>query len=145
MARGKKHPPEVRAAVIAALLAGQGVREVATQYKLDKAVVSRWKSTIAPHELQRVATKQADEFTELIANTLRNILKTVAISAERIGTKEGWAWLRQHDPSSVATLLGVLTDKGFRICEAAEIIDEEGNRESDQLETTTGAANPSIQ
>ena len=40
----KHHEPEIRAAVMAALLAGQGVSAVARKYRLPESTVSRWKA-----------------------------------------------------------------------------------------------------
>ena len=44
MATRKVHDPEVRGQVMAALLTGQGVGQVAERYKLPKSTVSRWKA-----------------------------------------------------------------------------------------------------
>jgi transposase-like protein len=142
MAGAKRHSPEVKAQVIAALLAGQGVSEVATTYKLDKSVVSRWRAKINADDLQRIATKKSDEFTELIAEALRSILKTLRFSADTIRSEQGWAWIKQNGPAEFATLVGVLTDKGFRLLEAAEYSSEAGNSEPGQLETAPGPTEP---
>ena len=101
--RGKKHSPEVKAAVMAALLTGQGVAAVASQYKLNKSVVSRWRAQINSDELQQVATKKGDEFAELLADALRSILKSLKVSADAIRSTEGWAWNVSIPPLNLPT------------------------------------------
>ena len=137
--RGKKHKPEIMAAVMAALLAGQGVAAVARQYKLDSGLVSRWKQKIPQEKLQQVAEEKRDEFAELLVDALRSILKSLKVSADAIRSTEGWAWVRQHSPAEFATLIGVLTDKGFRLLEAAEYSSDTGSPAPDKLEPSSGS------
>lgn len=145
MARGKKHSPELRAAVVAALLAGQGVSSVAKQYEVNKSVVSRWRAQMAQESLQQVATQKVEEFSELVADALKSILQSLKVSADKIRSDEGWKWIQENSPAEFATLIGVLTDKGFRLLEAAEYSSEERTYESDSLEATEGTTNRSIQ
>lgn len=130
---------------MAALLAGQGVSEVAVQYKLPKSVVSGWRSQLGSDEIERVRTEKRDEFTELVADALRSILKTLKVSADALRSTEGWAWIRQNSPAEFATLVGVLTDKGFRLLEAAEYSSEARDSQPGELEAAAGAADASIQ
>lgn len=128
MPRGKRHSEEKRAAVIAALLAGQGVTEVARNNGLDPAVVSRWRARIPATELQRVVTKRADGLSNLIADALTETFKAVAFSLRFVQTAEGQAWIKQHSPSDLAVFLGVAVDKAIRFLEAqsrAECVDVE--------------------
>ena len=53
--RGKSHNPDLQAQVMAALLAGQGVNEVARAFNLDPSVVSRWRQRLPPDQLQQLA------------------------------------------------------------------------------------------
>jgi transposase-like protein len=82
VARGIAHPPELRAEVIAAVLAGTSITQVARQTGLDKSVVSRWVAT-APQSTQTVATERAEPnslatLTEQIAAVLRENLRAMA-------------------------------------------------------------------
>lgn len=109
--------PETKAAVLAALLAGQGVNEVATQYHIDKATVSRWKKTIPSEQLQQVATKKAEDFGDLLANYLRETLTTLTAQAVYFRDE---TWLSKQPAADVAVLHGVQTDKAIRLLEAIE-------------------------
>jgi transposase-like protein len=130
MARGKAHSEETKAAVLAALLTGQGVNEVARQYELDSSVVSRWKKQLPAEQLQQVATEKRDEFGDLLAGYLRTNLVTLQVQSEFFRNEE---WLKKQPASDLAVLHGVVTDKTIRLLEAAE-------RAADVLQPEPGAA-----
>lgn len=121
--RGKPHSDEVRAQVMAALLAGQGVAEVAAQYQLDKSTVKNWKRKLAPLGLTRVNPENEDEFGDLLAGYLREVLTTLSVQAEHARDK---AWLAKQSGADFALIHGILCDKGIRLLEAAERAAEAG-------------------
>jgi transposase-like protein len=145
MPKGKKHDPQLKAVVLAALLAGQGISQVAKQYHIDPSVVCRWRAKINPNDLQAVAKEKADEFTELISDAIESILKALKISADFIRSDEGRQWIKENSPSEVATFIGVLTDKGIRFLEAAEYSSQARDIETGELEAIPGASDSSIQ
>jgi transposase-like protein len=108
---GSHHAPEVRAAVAAALLAGQGVGEVAAQYRLPTSTVSRWK-----REARRAAG-QSEDVGELLLAYLRENLSTLTAQAVVFRDPE---WLRTQPAGELAVLHGVMTDKAVRLLEALE-------------------------
>lgn len=115
--RGRKHPDEVQAQVMAALLAGQGVTEVATQYDLDKSVVSRWRSAIPDDKLQRIATEKGRVIEELLFNYLTTTIKALTNQAEAASETE---YITKQPADSLAVLHGVMADKSIRLLEAIE-------------------------
>jgi transposase-like protein len=106
-----------RAAVLAALLAGQSVSQVARDYNVSRGVIINWrdKSGIRPAP---VTQEKADEIGELVANVLHANLYAVQVLAERVAAEE--EWFRKQSASDLAVLSGVLTDKSVRILEALE-------------------------
>ncbi len=139
--RGKKHDPATKAAVLAALLTGQGVNEVSKQYHIPKSVISGWKSE---HSSNSVRTKKEDidEFSELLKNFLRESIKTLTVQVQFFRTE----WLKSQGAAELATLFGVTTDKVVRILEAANFSEQrEGDSEPDQLEAPARAPDVSIQ
>lgn len=116
MPRGKRHSDETKAAVMAALLAGQGVSEVAAAYHLPHATVSRWAATIRP-QLDEVGRKKGVDFDHLIGTYLEEILVTLTIQVQHF---RQLPWLEKQPASELAVLHGVLADKGFRLLEAAD-------------------------
>lgn len=115
--RGKRHSDEVRAQVMAALLAGQGVSEVASQYNLDISVVSRWKATIPDNQLQLLASKKGELIETLLFDYLVTTLATLRKQAEVVGESE---YVIKQPADSLAVLHGVMADKSIRLLEAAE-------------------------
>jgi transposase-like protein len=126
MAKGKTKPPEVKAAVMASLLAGQGVCEVAKEYKLPQRTVSNWKKQIPANKLAEVGSKKEEDFSDLLATYLKEILTTLAVQVRHFRTPE---YLKENDAADLGTQHGILCDKAFRILEAAERANE-GTRPS---------------
>ena len=114
--RGKRHSEEVRAQVMASLLAGQGVKEVASQYNLDASVVSRWKSTIPEGQLQVVATKKGERIEQLLFEYLTETL--VTLKEQSILARER-DYVTKQPAGELAVLHGVMADKAVRLLEAA--------------------------
>jgi transposase-like protein len=112
--KGKKHSDEVQAQVMAALLAGQGVSEIAREYNLDKSVVSRIKSS---SNLQQLQPKKGEEIETLLFDYLRTTLDTLKNQAEIVGERE---YVSKQPAGELAVLHGVMADKAVRLLEAAE-------------------------
>ena len=105
----KHHDPEVRAAAMAALLAGQGVSMVAKEYQLPESTVSRWK---------REARKDAglsDDIGELLLGYLRENLQS--LQAQVVAFRDP-AWLKEQPAGELGVLHGILCDKSIRLLEA---------------------------
>ncbi len=119
---------------MAALMAGQLPAQVAREYKLDPSLVWRWSKQMPATQLQEIAKQKTDEFAELLTNAIREIFKTLAFSVQFIRTAEGLAWLKQFSPAEAATFIGVTTDKGVRLLEAAGRAAERAER---PMETPT--------
>lgn len=106
-----EHPPEVKGAVMAALLAGQGVTEVAKEYDLPTSTVSRWKARA------REKAGRSNDVGELLLDYLQENLRTLRAQAHAFRDPE---WLRAQEADAAAVLHGVLTDKAVRLLEALE-------------------------
>lgn len=118
MSKGKQTDDPVRAAVIAALLAGQGVSQIARELKLSKATVSRIKNSVAPKHLEQVETEKRDKITSLIESHLETALTSANELAKKAASNK--TWFAKQSASDIAVLFGVLSDKAFRILEAIE-------------------------
>jgi len=115
--RGKRIPDHTREVVIAALLTGQGITEVAQQYKLPKSSVSRIKKEIDVELLEQVGTKKNFDFNGAIIDFLKENLETLTAIARETRRPE---YIKDQPASEVATLYGVIADKSFRIISALE-------------------------
>jgi transposase-like protein len=115
MPKGKPHSHKKKAAVIADLLTGDRVSEVAVRYGLDKSVVSRWKARIPAGELQRIATKKGEQIDAAVSGCVRSNLESLTAQAKATSDPE---WIRQQSAKDLALLHGVMFDKSFRILES---------------------------
>lgn len=143
--RGRRHPPEVKAAVLAALLSGQGVTHVAQEHHLSPGLVSSWKKELSSSQWQSISEKKLEDLSALVARYLNEILNGTTFLMEFIQGKRQSKWLEEQSAAEVATLLGVATDKGIRLLEAAEYTAAAGDSEPDQLEAASRPSDGSIQ
>ena len=123
----QRHSDETKAAVMAALLAGQGIHEVAREFHLDASTVSRWRAKLPAAQQQAAAAATAereqgaaDEFGQLLAGYLRSTLISLRAQTEHFGDP---LWLKGQNAADLAVLHGVQTDKAIRLLEAAERAD----------------------
>lgn len=115
--QGKPISDERRAVVLAALLQGQSVNEIARVYKMPKSTVSRLKKTLPADKLQQVGTQKAENLAEMIAT---NLERSFAAISNVLNVTNNVDWLNKQSASELATLLGVTSDKVFRVLEAIE-------------------------
>lgn len=115
--RGKPHSDEVRAQVMAALLAGQGVMEVAARYRLPKATVSRIKNSLTAEQLEQIGTEKKDRIGNLLLGAVAANVEALRSIAETVSEPP---YIRGQSAESVGMLYGILADKAVRFLEAAE-------------------------
>lgn len=123
MARGKAHSEEMKAAVMAALLAGQSVSQVARDYKLSKSLVSGWKNSAPAEEFEQVRTQKSERIEGLLFGYLEANLTALRAQMAVAGDE---AYLRKYPPQQLAVLHGVIADKGIRLLEALSGAGEQG-------------------
>lgn len=116
MARGIRHGDDTKAAVLAALLAGQSANAVARTYNLSKSTVSAWAGE-ARASSDGFEPKKRDEIGGLVADALRGYLVAISVLTGRTHDE---TWFREQSAADIAVLIGVLTDKAVRILEAVE-------------------------
>ena len=109
---GKGYSNEIKAAVLAALLAGQSISQVATEYNIPEGTIKSWKSRLQPNATQATPKK---EIGDLLLEYLRVNLDTLRIQAETFQDSD---WLKKQSAADVAVLHGVMTDKAIRLLEA---------------------------
>lgn len=109
----KTYDDNTKAAVMAALLAGQSVSSVAKEYKIPKGTVSGWKAKASG--VGSATTQKKEEIGDLIIHYLEASLKTLKVQAEQFSSID---WLNKQNAADVAVLHGVLTDKAIRLIEA---------------------------
>ena len=111
----RQYSDEQKAAVMAALLAGQSVEQVAEEYHIPAGTIKSWQFRQNGTPVATVATEKKEEIGELILAYLREILVTLREQAVHFRDK---SWLDKQSASEVAVLHGVSTDKAIRLLEA---------------------------
>ena len=128
MAR-QQYSEEVKAAILAGLLAGQTYATLAAQYGIPEGTIKSWQSRQGDGEgvatVATVATERREELGGLLGDYLTELLKTLATQA-RTFRDEGW--LKEQSAAELAALHGGLADKAIRILAALEPApDEQSN------------------
>lgn len=116
MTRGKRHPPELRAQVVAAIMSGTGVREAARQFGVDPTMASRWVqagvATIAAQEKER-------DLHALVVEYLVTGFRAMINQAEVFGDP---AYCRTQSANDLAISHGVLGDKLAGVAATAQAL-----------------------
>jgi transposase-like protein len=108
MTRGVAHPPELRAQVVAAVLAGMTMGQAALQFGLDKSLVSRWVATDATEYRSRQLFAIEGLLLDLVAEhatTLRAELQAAARPD----------WLQKQSAAELAQLVVAQRDTLIRL------------------------------
>jgi transposase-like protein len=118
MAR-REYSDELKAQVMAALLAGQSVSSTAQAYKIPKGTVSSWRKAalgkVAEGAVESDATQKSTTLDDLLQGYVETNLVTLREQSQFFRDKE---WLKRQQASELAVLHGVLADKTVRILEA---------------------------
>lgn len=122
----RKIDSERQAQAQAALLAGQGVNEVAKQYKLAPSTVSILKKKIDTQTLQAATQAQKVRIVDLIEGHLRESLNGATNIAKITADNE---WLAQQSAADLGVFYGILTDKAVRLLEASQYADPSASAE----------------
>jgi|SRR5262252_800458 len=116
MARGVPHPPELRAQVLAAIMAGTTISQAARDFGLDHGLVSRWVTAgvqpIAPEKRQRTDI-------ELIMTYFRTALEAMIVQAQVFGDP---AYCRAQDADKLGIAHGILGDKLAGVAATAQTL-----------------------
>lgn len=124
MAR-REYSNETKAAVMAALLAGQAVGEIAEQYDIPASTIKSWKSRQKNGEsVAIVATEKKVEIGDRLMAYLDTTLTSMEIQAKHFGDT---SWLTNQDADQLAVLHGVQTDKAIRLLELLVGAEEESD------------------
>ena len=118
----REYTPEVKAAVMAALLAGQSASSIAKEFGIPRGTVISWQARKAQPIIEGVASdasvasqKKQDQINELVLDLLIAQLQSQISMAQHAGDKR---WLTLQEASAVAMLMGVGNDKVFRMLQA---------------------------
>lgn len=114
MSNGQTYSEETKAAVMAALLAGQSVSSAAREYKIPKGTVSDWNRLVK----EGVASEPTQK-KEAIGEQLVSLVQTEIESLRQISivTRDP-RWIKRQSATDLAVFAGVKHDKLMRMLEA---------------------------
>jgi len=116
VAERKKYSSDVKAAVIADVLADLTFEEAAKKYNVPRGTIASWVSRTDAPELHKNAIKQ-QEIGDKILSYLAKVYETLQKQLEVMGNE---SWLKQQSASQVAELHNTLNDNAVRLLEAIE-------------------------
>jgi transposase-like protein len=108
----KQHSPETRAAVLAALAAGESVNRVSQQFGVSRRTISGWRDQA---QLPTVAQQKKVEIGQKVYELLEDYIETLRVQV-RVTRDE--AWIKKQTAGELAILHGVLSDKSVRLLAA---------------------------
>jgi transposase-like protein len=119
--RGKAHPPEVRAAVVAALCTGAAFSAVCDEFDVPYRTAKDWlDAAAASSSLVRISGDEARTRRELDLEEL--VGRLVSSSIEALVTQAGLAaertWFAAQDAQGIAAYRGVEFDRLLRLLRA---------------------------
>lgn len=109
----KKYDNATKAAVMAALLAGQLPSQLAKEYDISESTIRNWKSSAKLDNA--IDQEEKYEIGDMLLAYLREILNALRLQAAHFGKA---TWLNHQNAADLAVLHGVATDKALRIIEA---------------------------
>ena len=108
---------DFKAEVMAVLLKGQSVSQVAREYDIPRSTVANWSSKARQTSVP-VVTEEGEQDNEvgvLLMDYLKRNLQALRVQATAFQDEQ---WLKEQSAAEAATLHGVMTDKAVRLMEA---------------------------
>ena len=111
MARGSPHPPEVRAAVVSALVSGQQLSKVCKQYGVSRSTALFWRNADFG-SVQPMHAHTRESVGRLILDTVIDSLEALRVQARVIGRED---WVEKQSAAELAELRKVEWDRLLRL------------------------------
>lgn len=119
------HDRELRASVLASLLSGSSVADIARKTKIPDTTIARWRDQAgigpkAPKDPHWIGDETKQDLGERVGSYLDDIL--VSLRAQAIHTRDK-DWLDRQNAHDLAILHGVFADKAIRLLGALRVDD----------------------
>lgn len=110
-----EHPPETRAAVLAAVASGQSVNSVAKQYGVSRSTARMWKTQAQLPSAAMVSQQKKEAIGEQVYGLLE---ESIAALRFQLRTTQDEEWIKRQSADNLAVFYGVLADKSIRLLAA---------------------------
>lgn len=118
-----QHSPEVRAAVVAAVSAGNSVLATARQHGVHPGTVRRWRFEAGVNASVVHQQKKLD-IGQKVYELLEEYIETLRV---QVRATRDEAWIKSQSANDLAILHGVLSDKAVRLLAAFRPIEDGGD------------------
>jgi transposase-like protein len=108
------HSPEIKAAALASVLAGETVAATARAYGVDPGTIRRWRSQ-AGIDTAIVQQQKKVAIGERLYGLLEDYVETLRVQVVVTRDEE---WIKKQDADKLAIFHGVLSDKSVRLAAA---------------------------
>jgi transposase-like protein len=112
MTRGVPHSPELRAQVLAAILAGSTVADAAARFNIDKSIVSRWATADATIATTRANARSPEALEAMIFDLVAEHITTLRAQLQAAAST---AYVQGQTAGDLAALLGAERDTLIRL------------------------------
>jgi transposase-like protein len=123
MTRGVAHPPELRAQVMAAIIAGTTINDAARRFNLDTGLVSRWAAADAAVAATRAANVRSPEALEAMLFDL--VAEHITTLRAQLQAAAATAYVQGQTAGDLAQLLGAERDTLIRLLAGFRPVDDQ--------------------
>lgn len=138
MTRGVPHSPELRAQVVAAVLAGTTVADASRQYGLSKQTVSEWLQDDEIRSLRTINMRTREAMSALLYDAVSATLNALIARAAVTGSAH---WIEKQSAAELAQLGGTEWDRIIHMVSAFRPVEsDQPTLDAGPAETAPGAA-----
>jgi transposase-like protein len=112
MTRGVAHPPELRAQVLAAIIAGATINDAARRFNLDTGLVSRWAAADAAVAATRANARSPEALEAMLFDLVAEHITTLRAQLQAAASH---AYVQGQTAGDLAALLGAERDTLIRL------------------------------
>jgi transposase-like protein len=139
MPRGVAHPPELRAQVLAAVMAGGTINETARRFDLDPAVVSRWASADATIAMTRANARTPEALEAMLFDLVAEHVTTIRAQLQAAASS---AYVQGQTAGDLAALLGAERDTLIRLLAGFRPVEQQQPPALDTAEPAESSPSP---
>jgi len=137
MTRGVPHSPELRAQVVAAIIAGSTVAEAAQRFGLSKQTVSEWLQTDEIRTVRTTRERTPEVLEAMIFDLVAEHITTIRAQLQATASA---AYVQGQSAGDIAALLGTERDTLIRLLAGFRPVDAEQPELTGAADAAPGAA-----
>ena len=113
----KHHSKQLIAEIKANLILGGSISEVSQYFNIPESTVRNYFRQLTPDEIAKLNAKKESQIGSLMTEYLQETLKSLVDLASQVRNPE---YIHCQKAQDIAILFGVMSDKAFKLIEAAQ-------------------------